>query len=83
MTTTPSPLTTATMLCAEYREHWCKQPGNQRPPIHDHAASMDWWTRWMGSKEKAHCDMLLSEALKVVLAPTTLANRENAVAGRF
>lgn len=75
MTTTPNPLTTATMLCAEYRDHWCREPGNQRPPIHDHAASMDWWTRWMASAEKAHCDMLLSEAFKAVLAVDTLADR--------
>lgn len=81
MTTTPSPLTTATMLCAEYREFWCKQPGNQRPPITDHAASLDWWTRWMGSAEKAHCDNLMREALGVFALTQPAPEAKNAVAG--
>lgn len=81
MTTTPSTLTAATMLCAEYRDHWCKQPGNQRPPIHDHAASMDWWTRWMASPEKAHCDNLMREAFGALYVTQPDPTGETAVAG--
>lgn len=57
------PLTRAMMRCEEIRRHWTSQPENQRPPIHDHAGSLAWWSRWFASHEKAHCDLLVSEAL--------------------
>lgn len=72
MSTTIHPLIAATMLCAEYRDQWCREPGNQRPPIHDRDASFAWWQRWLASSTKARCDALLRNALESVSAPTTL-----------
>lgn len=80
MTTEPErTLALAMHQCALYREAWCEQPHNQRPHIRDHIGSIDWWSRWMASPEKAHCDMLLREALRGLSAPTTLTATQNAL----
>lgn len=68
----PHPLTTAMMRCAEIRQHWSDRPENQRPPLTDHAGSLAWWSRWFASPEKAHCDMLVKEALGGRSAVTTI-----------
>lgn len=81
MTTEPEidAYTAAVVRCAEVRQAWSDRPENQRPHIRDHIGSIDWWSRWMASPEKAHCDMLLREALRGLSAPTTLPSTQNAL----
>jgi len=60
------PLIAATHRCAEIKEHWSAQPGNQRPLSRDPAANLEWWQRWHRSQEHAHCEMLLRAGMETI-----------------